>query len=140
MGGEEAIGAAGVDPRIRAVVAEGATGRTAADNEDIRAEGHATTLEQGLDRLTYGLTDLLTRASPPASLRSSVVSSDADFLLIAAGTAEREALAAASMRSADPQRVRTWTVPRAAHVEGLATEPEEWERRVVGFLDSELQP
>jgi uncharacterized protein len=31
MGGEEAIGAAAADPRVRAVVAEGATGRTAAD-------------------------------------------------------------------------------------------------------------
>lgn len=31
MGGEEVIGAAGVDARIKAVVAEGATGRTAAD-------------------------------------------------------------------------------------------------------------
>ena len=129
-----------MDPRIRAVVAEGATGRTAADNDDTRTEGHATTLEQGLDWVTYGLTDLLTRASPPASLRSSVASSDAEFLLIAAGAAEKETLAAASMRSADPQRVRTWTVPRAAHVQGLATEPEEWERRVVGFLDTELQP
>src|SRR5690606_29218420 len=31
MGGEQAIGASGGDPRIRAVVAEGATARTAAD-------------------------------------------------------------------------------------------------------------
>ena len=140
MGGEEAIGAAGVDPRIRAVVAEGATGRTAADHDDIRAEGYATTLERGLDWVTYELTDLLTEASPPASLRSSLAASDAEFLLIAAGTDEKESLAAASMRRADPQRVRTWTVPRAAHVQGLVTEPEEWERRVVGFLDSELRP
>ena len=140
MGGEEAIGAAGVDPRIRAVVAEGATGRTAADHDEIRTEGYATTIERGLDWVTYALTDLLTRTSPPASLRSSVVSSDAEFLLIAAGTEEKESLAAASLRSADRQRVRTWTVPRAGHVQGLATEPEEWERRVVGFLDRELQP
>ena len=141
MGGEEAIGAAGVDPRIRAVVAEGATGRTAADNEDIRPEGYASALERGLDWVTYGLTDLLTEAPPPASLRSSVATSvDTQFLLIAAGTVETETLAAASMRNADPQRVRTWTVPAAAHVQGLVTAPEEWERRVVEFLDSELQP
>ena len=50
MGGEEAIGAAGDEPRIRAVVAEGATGRTAADNEDIRPHDYASTLERGLDR------------------------------------------------------------------------------------------
>jgi pimeloyl-ACP methyl ester carboxylesterase len=141
MGGEEAIGAAGVDHRIRAVVAEGATGRTAADNDEIRPEDYASTLERGLDWITYGLTDLLTAASPPASLRSSVAAAvDTQFLLIAAGAVEEEPLAAASMRDADPQHVTTWTVPKAAHVQGLVMAPEEWERRVVGFLDSELHP
>ena len=141
MGGEEAIGAAGVDPRIRAVVAEGATGRTAADNDDIRPEDFASALERGPDWVTDGLTDLLTPTSPPASLRRSVAASiDTRFLLIAAATVEKETLAATSMRSVDPQRVTTWTVPGAAHVQGLVTAPEEWERRVVEFLDGELQP
>ena len=141
MGGEEAIGVAGVDPRIRAVVAEGATGRTAADNDDIRPDDAAPTLERSVDGFTYGLTDLLTEASPPASLRYSVAASgDTEFLLVVAGTVETEALAAASMRSADPQRVEVWTVPGAAHVQGLGTAPEEWERRVVGFLDNQLRP
>jgi pimeloyl-ACP methyl ester carboxylesterase len=141
MGGEEAIGAAGVDPRIRAVVAEGATGRTAADNDDVRPEDYASTLERGVDWFVYGLTDLLTEASPPASLRSSVAASaDTEFLLVVAGTVEAEARAAASIRSVDPRRVDVWTVAGAAHTQGLATEPEEWERRVVGFLDGQLQP
>ena len=91
MGGEEAIGAAGVDPRIRAVVAEGATGRTAADNDALRPEDWASTLERGLDAYTYGLTDLLTGASAPASLRESVASSEGTaFLLVTAGTVEQE--------------------------------------------------
>ncbi len=141
MGGEEAIGAAGVDPRIRAVVAEGATGRTAADNDDVRPEDYASTLERGVDWFMYGLTDLLTEASPPASLRSSVAASaDTEFLLVAAGTVEAEVRAADSIRSADPRRVEVWTVARAAHTQGLATAPEAWERRVVGFLDGQLQP
>jgi pimeloyl-ACP methyl ester carboxylesterase len=141
MGGEEAIGVAAVDPRIRAVVAEGATGRTAADNDDIRADDAASTLERTVERFTYGLTDLLTAASPPASLRSSVAAAgDTEFLLVVAGTVEREALAAASMRSVDPQRVEVWTVPGAAHVQGLGAAPDEWERRVVGFLDTQLRP
>ena len=141
MGGEEAIGAAGVDPRISAVVAEGATGRTVADNDDIRPDDAASTLERTVERFTYGLTDLLSAASPPASLRSSVAAAgDTEFLLVVAGTVEREALAAASMRSVDPQRVEVWTVPGAAHVQGLGAAPDEWERRVVGFLDNQLGP
>jgi dienelactone hydrolase len=141
MGGEEAIGAAGVDPRIKAVVAEGATGRTAADSLDLRPDDYAAPLERGLDWFMYGLTDLLTEASRPASLRSSVAAAgDTGFLLVSAGTVERETLAAASMRSAAPRRVDVWTVPGAAHVQGLRTAPAEWERRVVGFLDDHLRP
>jgi hypothetical protein len=141
MGGEEAIGAAGVDPRISAVVAEGATGRTVADNDDIRPDDAASTLERTIEGFTYGLTDLLTAASPPASLRNSVAAAgDTEFLLVVAGTVEREALAAASMRSVDPQRVEVWTVPGAAHVQGIGAAPDEWERRVVGFLDTQLRP
>jgi pimeloyl-ACP methyl ester carboxylesterase len=141
MGGEEAIGAAGEDPRIRAVVAEGATGRTAADTDDYRPDDFAAPLERGLDRFTYGLIDLLTGAPVPASLRASVAAAHhTQFLLVVAGTEEQEPLAAASMRSAAPQRVHVWTVAGAGHTQGLSTAPAEWERRVVGFLDGALQP
>jgi uncharacterized protein len=141
MGGEEAIGAAGADPRIGAVVAAGASGRTAADNEDIRPNDYATTLERGLDWYTYALTDLLTAASPPASLRESIATAgDTEFLLVAAGTVQKEVLAAESMRSADPPRVDVWTAPDAGHMNALTTAPQQWERRVVGFLDDQLQP
>lgn len=140
MGGEEAIGAAGTDPRIAAVVAEGATGRTAADNDDVRPQDRSA-VERGVDWFTYGLTDLLTGASPPASLRSSVAAAvDTEFLLIVAGTEPGESLAAAALRSVEPRRVQVWSVPGAAHTQGLATSPGEWERRVVGFLDESLQP
>ena len=125
--------------RIRAVVAEGATGRTAADNDALRPEDWASTLERGLDAYTYGLTDLLTGASAPASLRESVASSEGTaFLLVTAGTVEQEALAAESMRGVAPARVEVWTVPGAGHTQGLATAPAAWEDRVVGFLDEHL--
>src|SRR3546814_12493373 len=56
MGGEEAIGAAGDDARIRAVVAEGATGRTAEDKAWLAEEyGVAGVIQGFLDALTYGL-------------------------------------------------------------------------------------
>ena len=67
-------------------------------------------------------------------------SGDTAFLLVTAGTLEPEVLAADSMRSAAPGRVQVWTVPGAGHTRGLATAPEEWERRVVGFLDAHLRP
>jgi hypothetical protein len=53
MGGEDAIGAA--DPAIRAVVAEGATHRTAADKAGYLPGGITGTIQRGMDRLTYGV-------------------------------------------------------------------------------------
>ena len=70
MGGEEAIGAAAADPRIRAVVAEGASQRRPADKQWLSdVYGAPGVIQEQLDRLTYGVTDLLTPADPPTPLR-----------------------------------------------------------------------
>lgn len=139
MGGEEAIGAAGVDDRVRAVVAEGATNRVASDKGYLDAYGVRGRLQQGIDRLTYGVAGLLTAAPEPAPLRISVqVAADrgARFLLVAAGDVETEVLAAERLQRAAPASVEVWTVPGSDHVRGLRTAPEEWERRVVAFFEA----
>lgn len=139
MGGEEAIGAAGADPRIRAVVAEGVTGRTAADKADWLPGGPNGAAQRLLDRMTYGLTDLLTDAPLPRTLRESAVrAAPRPILLICASTKPDEARAAAAIRSATPATVRVWVVPHAAHTGGLAVAPGEWEARVIGFLATGL--
>lgn len=143
MGGEQAIGAAGSDDRVAAVVAEGATARVAADKEYLDAYGTRGKVQQRIDAVTFGLTDLLSSAPRPAPLRSSVLaatsrSAPAAFLLVTAGEEPDEGYAAARLRSAAPSAVSTWTVPTAHHVEGLRTAPEEWEARVVDFFDQTL--
>ena len=139
MGGEEAIGAAGSDERIRAVVAEGATGRTAADKRWLADEyGFAGVVQSSLDAPTYGLIDLLSPASPPPTLAESVDASDAPMLLIAAGNVPDEQSVAARLEAIDPQWVTVWVVPGSDHVGGARTAPENWEREVVGFLDGAL--
>jgi uncharacterized protein len=73
MGGEEAIGAAAADPRIRAVVAEGATARQAADKAWLSdVYGWRGWLQEQVEKVQYGITDYLTEASPPIALRSAV--------------------------------------------------------------------
>lgn len=144
MGGEQAIGAAGVDDRVAAVVAEGATNRTADDKGYLSAYGARGEVQQWIDHLTYGVTDLLTDAPDPASLRHAVDtatgrSDPTSFLLVAAGRVETETLAA-DFISGDNAAVEVWTVPDAGHIRGLRTAPEDWERRVVGFLDRALLP
>ena len=142
MGGEEAIGAMGADPRLQAVVAEGATGRGIGDLAWLdEAYGIRGRIQQQLSRLTYALADLLTDARPPASLRSSVAAgAPRPVLLIAAGRVDEERLAGEFIREADPARVELWVVPGAAHTDALRAEPEAWEARVTGFLDANLRP
>jgi pimeloyl-ACP methyl ester carboxylesterase len=139
MGGEEALGAAATDRRIRAVVAEGATGRTAEDKDGWLPGGLTGVVQRRLDLLTYGLVDVLTPASPPQPLVQAVAEAeDTPVLLITAGSVPDEARAAAVLRDRSPDRVEVWTVPDAAHTHALAAAPEEWAERVTTFLDGAL--
>ena len=140
MGGEEAIGASAADPRIRAVVAEGATGRSDADHRWYSDEyGVRGWLQEQLERTQYALADMLTGAPKPPSLATAVNAPAAPpMLLIAAGAVPDEPEVAARLQAGAPGTVETWTVPDAPHTDGLEREPEEWERRVVAFFDGTL--
>ncbi|WP_460797199.1 alpha/beta hydrolase [Nocardioides pacificus] len=143
MGGEEAIGAAGGDERVAAVVAEGATNRVAADKGYLSDYGVRGEVQQGIDGVTYWLTDLLSDAPRPLSLRRStaIASARSDpttFLLIAAGDETDEGLAADYLQQAGHGLVQTWTVENCGHVQGLSTAPALWEERVIDFLEESL--
>jgi dienelactone hydrolase len=140
MGGEEAIGAAAADPRIRTVVAEGATHRVAADKSwQAGTYGIAGTVQGWLDAITYGAADLLTAAAPPPTLRESVaMANPRPVLLITAGQVADEALAADDIRAASPGTVAVWTVPGAGHVGAYARDPGAWTDRVDDFLATAL--
>jgi len=141
MGGEEAIGAAAADPRIRAVVAEGASGRTAADDAWLSdVYGLRGAIQEGLGRARTGLTRLLTSAPLPTPLADAVASStQAWFLLIAAGDVADERHVAERLRSMSPQHVEVWIVHGADHTDGLSVAAEPWESTVIGFLDDALR-
>ncbi len=140
MGGESAVGAAGVDPRVHAVVAEGATNRVAADKDYLDAYGWRGEVQQAVDRLTYAVAGLVSPAPPPRPLLESVRRSAAPMLLVTASERPDERLAALRLRSAAPATVSVWTVPGAGHTQGLATAPRAWRERVIGFLDAALDP
>lgn len=143
MGGEQALGAAGADPRVAAVVAEGATARVAADHAYLDVYGVRGEVQQGIDRLTFGLADLLSAAPRPEPLARSVASAagrpdGTRFLLVTAGTEPDEGHAAERLERAGGAAVRTWDVPGAGHTGGLRTMPDRWEATVVTFLDESL--
>jgi dienelactone hydrolase len=141
MGGEQAIGALAADDRIRAVVAEGATSRVAADQDWLSERyGGRGWLQEGINRFTFGLTDLLTSASPPPSLRAAATTAaPRPILLIAGGAVADEVDAADHIRRASPDSVDVWVVPGGRHTGGLRERPEEWQSRVTAFLDEALE-
>jgi len=138
MGGEEAIGAFGADPRVAAVVAEGATARTDADKSWLSdVYGIRGWIQQRLEWVQYTFTDLLTPASKPESLASSASrAAPRPLLLIAGGETPDEMNAASHIQRGG--NVAVWVVPGAGHVAGIETAPDEWEQRVIGFLDAAL--
>jgi uncharacterized protein len=142
MGGEEVIGAAVAEGvRVPAVVAEGATARTAEDKDRWLPGGVQGTVQRTLDRLTFGVADLLTPASPPTALHDAVAgASETDFLLITAGQVPDETPAAEVLRRAAPSRVEVVEVLGASHTRGLDAAPGLWRRQVLAFLDARLQP
>jgi dienelactone hydrolase len=141
MGGEEAIGAAAADPRIRAVVAEGATARQAADKAWLSdVYGWRGWLQEQVEKVQDGITDYLSEASPPTALRSAAVNApDARFLLITAGNVDDEGHAAAYIQAAASDRVTVWNVDGADHTGGYDTQPDDWQQRVIEFLDESLR-
>jgi uncharacterized protein len=140
MGGEEALGASRSNALIRAVVAEGATARVAADEAWLSEEyGLQGLFQEQLERVQDWVTDLLTSASKPTSMRAAVAASHGTrYLLITAGTVADEGHAAAHIAAAAPDRVETWTVDGAAHTSGLQTASAEWTARVTTFLRDAL--
>lgn len=135
MGGEEAIGATASNDALRAVVAEGVTARVAGDEDWLSDRyGLRGALTERLEVAQDLVTDVLTGASRPTSMRDAVARSDAEYLLVAGGAVPDEGHAAAFITSGSPERVRTWTVPGAGHTAGLRTDPAGWSDRVVGFL------
>jgi pimeloyl-ACP methyl ester carboxylesterase len=135
MGGEEAIGAAAADPRIRAVVAEGALWRGSMDTGWLPRDPEGL-IERGMLRVQTVVTRLLTSAPQPISLHHAISEiAPRPVLLIAGGP---ELRGDRYLRSAAPRSVDLWELPDTPHVGGLARHPTEWQGRVVGFLDRAL--
>ncbi len=140
MGGEQALVAAGADPRIRAVVAEGATGQQLADHGWLpRDIGGAMT--HGMEWVLFTASGLISGAPRPVSIPDAIrAAGGRPILLIAGGAAAHETDAARWFQAASPATVQVWVVPNAGHTQGVATAPRAWEAHVIGFLNAALTP
>src|SRR5204863_8980112 len=90
MGGEQALAAAGSDPRIRAVVAEGVTGQQLADHGWL-PHGVDGALQRGMEWVMYSAAGLLSGAPRPMSISAAIRAAAPRPALIIAGGAVADA-------------------------------------------------
>jgi uncharacterized protein len=134
LGGEAAIEAMPDLPGVRAAVLEGVKGTSTAD---ARAGGAdpvtvaSISLMTAVGRVLTGSGSNGTRTELMARIAPRPV------LLLSAGRGI-EAKVNEVMRRHGGDSAELWNLPRASHAAALRTEPEEYERRVVGFLDRAL--
>jgi uncharacterized protein len=136
MGGEEAIGAAATDDRIRAVVAEGALWRVPADTAWLPHDAPGL-ITRAMNWVQAQVTNVLSDASEPIGLRDAMVATAPRPVLLIAG--KDEIRGDRAYRDASPENVQLWELPDTAHTKGISTHRAEWETRVVAFLDRALE-
>ena len=135
MGGEEVLGAAASDARIRAVVSEGGSNRTV---EDYGAIAGREWLMMPAYWLVTAASDLLSPAARPAALVDAVARIAPRPVLLITASDEPELTLVRHLRDAAPATTQLWEPAATAHTQALATHPAEWASRVLGFLDSAL--
>jgi pimeloyl-ACP methyl ester carboxylesterase len=136
MGGEEALGAAAVDARIRAVVAEGVSSRGTVADEDLVLPDHpGRWFNVAQTWIQQHVTALLAQPSAPPGLADSVQAIQPRPVLLVVGEAATggETVAGPRLQAIAPTSIDLWIVRGAPDGGGLATRPVQWEARVIGF-------
>ena len=138
VGGELLLATAAHDTRLRAVVSEGAGVRSLAEHLHTPGLGPLQRWVTPWIAQTAALA-VLSNATPPPDLTELAARVPPRPLLLiqAADGAGGEELNAVYGRAAGASATR-W-VARGGHTRALATQPREYERRVIGFLDEALR-
>ncbi len=122
------------DPRLRAVVSDGAT-----RPQDGREVGDHSLAQRVVGTLGLQAVRGISGMRPVPSLFGVMPDiAPRPVLLIAGGDVEEEVLANRRYRAEGGPGVELWTVPGAGHTAGLRERPAEFERRVIGFLERAL--
>jgi uncharacterized protein len=137
VGGELMIEAGAESRGLKAIVSEGASGRSV---RDILANPDGTWQEVLGNAVATAATALFTNNLPPADLRSLVPKIAPRPVFFVYGergqSVEEPANRAFYADAGEPKAI--WEVPEAGHVGGIDARPEEYERRVTAFFDDAL--
>ncbi|HSK17122.1 MAG TPA: CocE/NonD family hydrolase [Gaiellaceae bacterium] len=136
VGGELMLEAAAGDPRLRAVVSEGAGERSVRENT-LRGPSGWVSLPT-LATLTAA-TAVFSGTAPPPALQDLVgrIAPRPVFLIYARDGQGGEELNPHYYEAAGEPKT-LWEIPDGGHTGGIDARPEEYEERVVGFFDAAL--
>jgi len=140
VGGEMLIHAAAHSDAFKAVVSEGASGQSLRDELDNPGLSDRLLDFPTQVSLTTALA-IFTNELPPPSLQSEVAKiapTPVLFVYGENGQGGTETVPNQGFYAAAREPKQIWEVPNGQHVAGITTAPEEYERRVVGFLDDAL--
>jgi uncharacterized protein len=138
VGGEMMIEAGAESTALKAIVSEGASGRSVRDD---RANGGASPdMLFGRGIFTTAAA-LFTSDLPPATLKSLVpkISGSVFFVYGEHGQPEEKPANEGFYNVARGTK-EIWEVPGSGHMAGIDAQPAEYERRIVGFFDRTLNP
>jgi uncharacterized protein len=136
VGGEMMIEAAAESRDLRAIVSEGASSRSVRDELANPGGGWSEIIGNGIATLATGV---FSSNLPPATLQSLVPKiSGAVFFVYGEHGQPAEKPANTAFYAAAHGQKEIWEVPGSGHIGGVDAQPEEYERRVVGFFDRTL--
>jgi hypothetical protein len=139
VGGEMMIETAAETDELAAVVSEGAGSRSI--REDLDHDGpilEKWTLGLAMSAVRTAASAVSSNHAPPASLKDLAAKIEQPMLLIAAPNAPNGEELNRGYAKAAGESATLWEIPESDHVGGQTARPQEYERRVIGFLDTEL--
>jgi uncharacterized protein len=136
MGGEILLQAAGESEALKAVVAEGATGRTAADFSEL--SGSLIEPIVPFHWVLGGTMQLLAGVSPPPPLKQMAQQIPPRRVLLIAADLEEETKLMGLYLELGGSAFDLWSIPESKHEGSYDLHPEEWEHQVIAFYDEAL--
>ncbi|HAO61279.1 MAG TPA: hypothetical protein DCQ90_04910 [Erysipelotrichaceae bacterium] len=138
MGAEALLSAASRFPQIESIVSEGATHRSIQDYLALSSRENLfvsfTTRVMYLSASLWGQTN-----APKPMLTSIQEATDTRFYFISAKSIQDEIDYNEVYYTSAQDRSRWWNVPEGGHTEALKTLPEEYEAKVIGFLEEKTE-
>jgi MYXO-CTERM domain-containing protein len=135
VGGEMMIETAAETDALAAVVSEGAGARSINEELDYEGIGPLDVLASAAKSAAIAVSS---NQAPPPDLRDLAARTRAPLLLIASPESGHGEELNRRYAAAAGDAATLWEIPESHHVGGLQARPEEYERRVIGFLDREL--